>query len=427
MVGVHGRGDGAPIESRGGMSFDLPQEIVEHFEQFLAMEHSQPPLSYRKRAESFAQISLELTHLEEEAFEELLAESQLPKHEVLALGVVDPGVWDISPHTPSSSPENPVTETLESGPSRVFRSFSNPELLAERTGMTIVDSFASRDIACGGTGGPLFPFPAWIVLCSEEKDRVLLDLGRNAKWTFLPHPGRPSAHELIEYGEIAPCGSLFDAGTLRLTQTRQRTDTEGTFTARGRVLPELLKSWNTIAAAHGNSRKLWVPGGFSPEPYVKAFEEFFVSHNLGDTATKEEISPWDYLATCVPFIVESIAAELKKRFTKSAATFPMEILLTGGTLKNKPFEEQLRSRLQSWTCRPIAECGLTLESLEAVSVAILTLLFADQIPAAVQGITGAQSVQPLGRITPGSPRSWTRFLEEMAQSRATARSLRSAM
>ena len=400
LVGVHGRGDGAPIECRQSMSFDIPAEIVDCYHQLLFEKDADlsPPL--RKATEQFAYLSTELTNLEEEAFDELLAESRIPKTELLAIGVLDPGLWEVGDNV------------------RMYRTLSCPDQLAERTGISVVDSFPARDLVCGGTGGPLLPFPAWIVLCSEEKDRVLVDLGKTARLTFLPSPHEPTARDNIGFTEICPCGSLLDELTARLTRGQTLIDSSGHLTVQGKHIPSLLNRWKELTKGTYQSGKktLWSPTGITPKLLIQfALEQ----------AAAENWAIRDVLCTAAYFIAESVAQEVSTRFAKSKSN--TEILLTGGACRHGLLLSQLTKNLSGWMQKHIKDCGVPVDSFDAVCVAILTLFFADQIPAAIPGITGAETTRTLGHITPGSPQNWLRMADEILHAKAQSRPLRSAM
>jgi len=388
LIGVHGRGDGAPIECRQSMSFDLPAEIVESYQQLLTSQDATSPLKFSSR---FAALSEELAGVEEEALDELLAESRVPKAELLAVGLLDPGWWSVGEQ------------------SRMYRSLSCPDTLAQRTGISVVDSFPSRDIAGGGTGGPLLPFPAWIVLCSEEKDRVLIDLGKTARLTFLPSARQPGAHQKIEFREICPCGSLLDELTTHLTRGKVGTDSGGHLTVQGKHIPTLLNCWNELSKKEkaARSKNVWTPTGISTKLLIQfALEQ----------ATKENWAIRDILCTAAYFIAESVTKDIEGRYAKSKPD--TEILLTGGACGHGLLLSRLGKNLEGWTQKSIKECGVAVDSFDAVCVAILTLFFADQIPAAIPEITGAKTASTLGRITPGSPQNWAKILEEILLSKA---------
>ncbi|MGL6196105.1 MAG: anhydro-N-acetylmuramic acid kinase [Thermoguttaceae bacterium] len=380
IVGIHGRGEGAPIERRNSMSFDLPSEIVDLFNELLDETGPRSFLIGPNSEKCFAKLANELVSVEKEALDELSAESRISLPDILAVGILDPGIWE------------------NFGNTRAYRPLTCPDLLAEQTGVNIIDSFPSRDIACNGLGGPLQLFPSWIILCSDEKDRLLLDLGRTARLTFLPRPRSPLAFERIEYADIVPCGGLFDELTFQLTRGQKNIDNGGHLTVQGKHLPDLLSMWKELE--YSIPRQRWQPSGMSPAPYLRVVKE---------RANAENWTLRDVLCTVSHFVAESIANVIESRFSK----LDTDILLTGGGCRHGLLLNQLGRHLADWSMKPIREYGIPAESFDAVCVAILALLFVDQIPAGIQAVTGAESAKILGRITPGSLQNWNRLLTDM--------------
>ena len=74
----------------------------------------------------------------------------------------------------------------------------------------------------------------------------------------------------------------------------------------------------------------------------------------------------------------------------------------------------------------VAELGFPDGSIESASVALLTLLHVDQVPANQTAVTKTDVPRPLGRLTPGSPQSWQRLLHASSGSSQAKRPLRSA-
>lgn len=396
MIGIHGRGHGAAIESRKCMSFDLPPEIMEGYSNLLMIQ--QHPQSVEVGLdELWTTLVYELSSLVEEAIEELIVESGIPQQEVLAVGVLDPGLWD------------------KSDLGKTFRPLTSSELLAERTGLNIIDAFPSRDLASGGQGGPLLPFPSWIVLCNESTDRLLLDLGKTARLTYLPRPLQPNDYERIDYWNIVPCGGFLDALTLKLTKGKTEVDMGGHLTVQGKHIPELLEIWRKLLLSQPRSE--WSPLGLSPSPFLEsAFEK----------ATVKKWAIRDIACTAAHFIAESVGDKVLQH-VQSGKT---EILLSGGGSRHGLLLNQLKKRLGDCPFLLLRDCGIPLEtsvSFDAVGVAILTLFFADQIPSGIQRITGAETAKPLGRLTPGSPQSWAHLLDDLIQSKPIPRTLRSSV
>ena len=367
MVGIHGRGDAVPIECRKTMSFDLPDEVVSCFDP-------------NKPNSQFVRLVDELAEVEEEALLELIAESRVPADELIAVGIQDRGIWDIDVA------------------GRLYRPLSCSDILAERTGISVIDSFSARDIVCGGLGGPLFPFPAWIVLCNENSDRVLIDLGKTARLTFLPKPDHATAYENIDYRDIVPSGELLDELTRILTRGKTTVDFGGLMTVQGKHIPELLGRCKELNSTI--PKPAWSPFGLSPEPYLRFVTEMSV-------VNKWAVS--DVLCTISYFIADKVASAIEEHYPKNST----ELVFSGGGCRNGLLLNQLGKRLGGWSIKQIQDCGVSIEAFDAVCVAILAFLFVDQIPAGITKITGANQAKSLGRLTPGSQQNWNRLIGEI--------------
>src|SRR5438874_3708439 len=83
-----------------------------------------------------------------------------------------------------------------------------PAVVAERTGVTTVSDFRSRDVAAGGQGVPLAALVDFLLLSQPGETRVLIHLGGLARVVYLPASGR--TQEVFGY-EAGPCTRLLDA------------------------------------------------------------------------------------------------------------------------------------------------------------------------------------------------------------------------
>ena len=406
MIGVHGQGSGAPVEIRKTISFDLPREIIDSYNELWETvfpnssgdRYSQPVLSDLKVPSSlFYHVLRELASVEEEAIEELIDESKIARNEVLAVGIHDPGFHCMTPY------------------GTFYMSLCDAPFLAEQTGMNIVDSFSMQDIASGGRGGPVFPLPTWIFLKSEIQDRILLDLGRTATLTFLPQADSPFAHQRIGHLDVVPCGSLLDALTWELTGGKTSVDVGGRLTVQGCQVPELLSDLRLASS----QPEVWNPFGLSPEPYLKA----------ASRSTGKGHSYQDVLCTASCFIAETVVENVLTMIAERSrdGSSEPEILLSGACRMHGMLMNLISSQLKKRPLNPITQFNIPAETFDALCTAMLTLMAVDHIPASLPHLTGSETTKPLGRITPGSITNWTRLLQEMAATKPVGRSLRNAM
>jgi len=403
MIGVHGRNSGAPVEIRKTISFDVPREIVDAFSELQSTLHREPQRTSENNevcipAGLALHVAHELASIEEEAIHELIGESKLTVNDVLATGVSDPGVCIATPH------------------GIFYQGLCDAPRLAEHTGMNIVDSFPAQDIAARGNGGPVFPLPSWIFLKSETSPRILLDLGRTARLTFLPQALNAFSHQKIRHIDVIPCGSLLDTLVWRLTGGKSAIDTSGQFAVQGCQNPKLLSALRAALP----QKEDWSPTGLTPDRYL----------DVADNAARERISHQDILCTVSGFIAETVAG-LVLSMTKETGAREPELLIQGsgqqhGLLMNT-LMNSLATQLQRRSLVPISQLGIPVDTFDALCTAMLTLLTVDRVPGNLPHVTGSESAKPLGRLTPGSMANWQRLLREMADTHPANRSLRSAM
>jgi anhydro-N-acetylmuramic acid kinase len=394
MIGVHGSGSGAPVEIRKTISFDVPREIVDSFndlQQHFAVERS---VELKIPLDLYHHVTRELTSIEDEAISELIGESKLTASEVLAVGVNDPGLC------------------VATADGVFYRGLCDAPHLAEQTGMNIIDSFPAQDIAARGNGGPIFPLPAWIFLKSETKPRILLDLGRTARVTFLPRVENAFSYQKIRHLDVMPCGSLLDTLVWQLTGGKTSVDTGGRFAVQGCQNPQLLSALRTAVPTKEN----WTPTGLKPNRYLY----------IVDNAAKEGLSHQDILCTVSCFIAETVAKQTLE-LIKSASPGEPQFLIQGTGQQHGLLMNSLATQLQRQTLSPITQLGIPADAFDGLCTAILTSLTVDHMPGNLPSLTGSETAKPLGRITQGSMAHWHRLLCEMAGTKPANRFLRSAM
>jgi anhydro-N-acetylmuramic acid kinase len=404
LIGVHGQGSGAPIEIRKTISFDIPREITDSYHNLQETVSKNVRGNRSVAADIKIPSSLlfhvlrELASVEEEAIDELLSESRLPKSDLLAVGIHDSGIR---------------CRTANGG--LYYQSLCDAPFLAEQTGLNIVDAFPTQDIASNGKGGPLFPLPIWIFLKSESCDRILLDLGRTARLTFLPKAENSFSHQRITQRDLIPCGSLLDTLTWELTGGETSIDLGGRLTVQGCQIPALLSDFRTLAPPED----VWNPYGLAVDRYLKV-----AAKSTGDGHSYQDV-----LCTTSCFIAETIAKHVQTLIAEHTTNdhAEPEILISGSVRMHGMMMNQISSQLRRRPMIPITRLDIPTETFDSLCTAMLTLMATEHIPGSLPHLTGSETTKPLGRITAGSITNWHRLLREMAQTKPAERSLRSAV
>jgi anhydro-N-acetylmuramic acid kinase len=261
-----------------------------------------------------------------------------------------------------------------------------PCVIAERTGLLTVADFRPRDMAAGGEGAPLTPYPHYILFRHPERCRVIVNLGGISNLTLLP-PG--AAVGAITAFDAGPGNVLIDGVVRRLSGETLEFDANGTWAASGNVNQTLLKQ----LLGHPFFRR--------PPPRSAGQEEFgprLVDHILAE-AERDAIAPADLVATISSLSVEAVVGSLENYVLPRHAVD--ELLLCGGGARNRWIRGGLETRLAPRPVRATDDIGFPAGAVEATAFAILAYLTLAGQPGNLASATGARHHVPLGKIIPG--------------------------
>ena len=389
VISASDRGLQIRAEVAGVLQAELPREATRLFDALASKKGAS--------AGSLAGLRASLVDLQAPLVLDLLAESGVAPGRVLAVGVHDPGLWKSEDNDPTG-----------------YLGLCDPARLAEATGLNIIDAFPARDVACGGLGGPVTALAQWMLLKNSQTARVLLDLGRTIRLTYLPAESTRNATGRILAFEVGPGTILLDRLAEQLTAGEQRFDPGGRLAVQGRQIPELLDHWLADPCfVHPLPR--WHPRGVRPERFLTDSVQMAVDNGWAVR---------DLLCSATHFLAETVARTFLRRLPQDAHV--EEIVVTGGGQHNGLLLREIGRRTE----RPIvhlAELGLSDMALGPAAIAMLTLFHLDEVPANQTSVTGTEVPRVLGRITPGSPQSWQRLLHSLTGNQPEARALRSAM
>jgi anhydro-N-acetylmuramic acid kinase len=274
-------------------------------------------------------------------------------------------------------PDGRVSSTLQIGEAAV---------IAERTGITTVSSFRTRDVAAGGQGAPLTSYLDWLLLRHPDHWRAVQNLGGIANVTFLP-PLSDADSDPLAF-DSGPSNALIDGAMVTLTGGAQSFDRDGALAAQGRVD----EAWLQVLMAHPYYERK-PPKTTGRELFGLEMAEELVSDGRGRGLDDASI-----VATLTALTAESIA-DAYRRF----APAPMgEIILGGGGARNPALVAILRARFDPVPVRTHEDIGLDSDNKEALVFATLAHETWHARPGAHPALTGASHGAVLGQITPGA-------------------------
>jgi anhydro-N-acetylmuramic acid kinase len=272
-------------------------------------------------------------------------------------------------------------------------------VLAERTGVTTVSDFRSRDLAVGGQGMPLAALVDHLLFRHAEENRVLLHLGGAAGVVYLPGGGRPAEALAFEAGS---CNLLLDGLMQHLTGGREEFDAGGKHGVQGRCLEPLLQRWLAHPYLQRRPPKSLPRHLFGDEFLAQAVQ---VTQQL-------QGSLHDAMCTATHFVARGITAALRRFLPEGRPIH--RVLLSGGGVRNGLLWYLLEQQLAGIPLDKTDQHGVPIDARQAVESAVLAALTVDGVPANQPSATGAAGSRLLGSLTPGSSANWARCLMWMA-------------
>jgi anhydro-N-acetylmuramic acid kinase len=293
-------------------------------------------------------------------------------------------------HTFWHDTEGRLASTLNLGMSAV---------VAERTNVTTVSDFRSRDLATGGHGTPLSALVDYLLFRDPAESRLLLHLGGSASLVYLRAGGR--IQDVLGF-EAGPCTGLLDALVRQLSHGKEPYDAGGKHAVQGRCLEPLLQRWLSHPFLQRRP-----PKSAPPDTWADTFATQAVQ-----TARHTNGSLHDLLCTATHFVSVGIVQSIRRFIPVSHA--PMRVLLSGGGVRNGFLWHLLEQQLSDMILERTDALGIACDLRKAVTSGILAALCVDGVPASLPSATGASGARVLGYLTPGSAANWARCLSWMA-------------
>ena len=297
-------------------------------------------------------IAIELSKLYARAVDRLLKKLGVSARSVRAIGCHG--------QTVRHSPESGYSLQL-----------ANPAWLAERTGITVVADFRSRDIAAGGQGAPLVP--AFHAACFRDfhRHRVIANLGGIANLTNLPRAGSVTGFD------TGPCNVLLDAWASE--RFGRDFDRGGKLAARGKPVASLLKA-------------------LLADPYFRRRPPKSTGRNRFNLRWLRRFGagrhqPEDVQATLAELTARSIGSAIA-RFCPGAE----EVYLCGGGARNADLVNRLSRALSGIPVGSTDQLGIHPDWVEAAAFAWLAQRALKRETGSIAEVTGADAARVLGAI-----------------------------
>lgn len=224
--------------------------------------------------------------------------------------------------------------------------------IAVKTGIITLSDFRQKHIAAGGEGAPLAVYGDYFLFSQKEENRILLNIGGIANFTFLPGNLDASAVFTTDTG---PGNTLIDAFSRR--HFGKPYDENGSIAASGCVDEVLLKALKNSPFFKQPFPKTTGPEVFSGDYVTNAMQ---VSDRSGIEANH-------LIATLTQFSAETISEAIRDAMPAGEA---FEVYASGGGAHN-PMLMGAIGELLGLHIHLIDELGVAGDAKEAVLFAVL--------------------------------------------------------
>lgn len=249
--------------------------------------------------------------------------------------------------------------------------------IAVRTGIITLSDFRQKHIAAGGQGAPLAVYGDRLIFRDAREDRIMLNIGGIANFTYLPAAG--DAAELL-VTDTGPGNTMLDALTRRHFPTLAY-DRDAAIASGGTVDRGLL------AALKDD------PFFRAPAPKTTGPELFNLDY-LAARGGGVDLAPADAMATLTRFSAETIAEAVAACVAERGGDLAdFHVYASGGGVHNPLLMRWLRDLLPC----PIGltdDLGVSADAKEAVLFAILA-------NEAVAGTGGSAGTVEVGSVSLG--------------------------
>ena len=253
----------------------------------------------------------------------------------------------------------------------------DPNIIAERTGITTVADFRRRDLAAGGQGAPLAPAFHHQAFADKNEHRVIINIGGIANITVLAAGGEGASVRGFDTG---PGNGLLDAWIRRHHHLHY--DDNGHWAATGDILLPLLE-------------RLLDDPYFDQKPPKSTGTEYFNLTWLDQqiATLDEELAAHDVQRTLCTLTTRTLSESITRY-----APYPTAVFVCGGGVHNQTLMDSLRQEQPATTIATTEALGIGPDWIEATTFAWLAQRTMAGLTSNLPAVTGARSEVILGGI-----------------------------
>lgn len=225
--------------------------------------------------------------------------------------------------------------------------------LAVKTGIITLSDFRQKHLAAGGEGAPLAVYGDYLMFSKKGENRIMLNIGGIANFTYLPQSGH--AGEVFST-DIGPGNTLMDQ--FMQQKFNRFYDDNAAVARKGKVNQPLLNALLNHPFFLQALPKTTGPELFNLQ-YLAAAQKISGTLNL---------KPEDVMATLCHFTAEGIALGLRKCFSTGKG---LKVFMSGGGMHNPLLVEVLKAKFTEIDFASTANLHVHPDAKEAVLFAVL--------------------------------------------------------
>jgi anhydro-N-acetylmuramic acid kinase len=244
----------------------------------------------------------------------------------------------------------------------------------------VVSDFRVMDMANGGQGAPLVPYPEFILYSKKDKNRALQNIGGIGNMTVLPK--NSNVKDIIAF-DTGPGNMMIDeAMSILFNKTY---DHYGEVASAGKLIPSL----QNFLIKHDYLR-LPIPKTTGREIFGKIFVEEIISKYSTNSATDLITTITWFTAYCIEFHYSA--------FIKPKVGEIDELIISGGGSHNKAIISFLKDMFPTTDVLTQEALGYSSDAKEAIAFVILGNQTLHKQPSNIPSATGANKLTVLGKI-----------------------------
>ncbi|WP_316802268.1 anhydro-N-acetylmuramic acid kinase [Pedobacter nototheniae] len=225
--------------------------------------------------------------------------------------------------------------------------------ISVKTGIITLSDFRQKHIAAGGDGAPLAVYGDYLMFSERGEDRIMLNIGGIANFTYLP--GNLKASEIFST-DVGPGNTLMDQYVQK--HYNRFYDKNAEIARSGKPDEALLNALLENAFFDLNVPKTTGPELFNLDYLMEAQQK----------SSTVNLSGEDVMATLCHFSSETIAGLLKTCF---GTTPKLKIYMSGGGMHNPLLVDLLKKKLPQSEFKDTGDLNIDPDAKEAVLFAVL--------------------------------------------------------